>query len=247
MASVSLTVIGSGDAFCSDGRFNSCYYVEWGDKKLLLDCGPTSLAAIRRCKLDPMAVDIIVVSHLHGDHIAGIPFLILEADKADKRKKPLTIITPPDGERRIKEVSAVLYPDAMAMFQNLDIRFVQYSQDEAIAVEGFKMEFFQVSHNPLVNPHGFRIEKNSKILAYSGDTGWTDVLYQIADNADLFICECNFYERETLTHLNYKKIEAEQQNLKAKRMLLTHFGKESLSRYSEIKGEKAEEGKCILF
>ncbi len=247
MTSIKLTVVGSGDAFCSEGRFNSCYYVEWGDKKLLLDCGPTSLAAIRKSNLDPMAVDIIVVSHLHGDHIAGIPFLLLEADKADKRKKPLTIITPPDGERRIKEVTALLYPDLTDMFQILDIRFIEYSKDDEVEIEGFKMKFFEVIHNPLVNPHGLRIEKDSKILSYSGDTGWTDTLYQIADKADLFICECNFYEKVSLTHLNYKKIVAEQQNLKAKRILLTHFGKESLARYDEIIGEKAEEGKCIEF
>jgi ribonuclease BN (tRNA processing enzyme) len=247
MTFIKLTVIGSGNAFCSGGRFNSCYYVEWGGKNILLDCGPTSLAAIRKCSLDPMAVDIIVISHLHGDHIAGIPFLVLEAYKADKRKKPLTIIIPPDGERRIKEVCAILYPDAIEMFQNLDIRFVQYSQNEEIEIEGFSMKFFEVSHNPLVKPHGFRIEKDSKVLAYSGDTGWTDNLYSIADKSDLFICECNFYEKETLTHLNYKKLVAEQQNLKAKRMLLTHFGKESLSRYAEIIGEKAEDGKCIEF
>jgi ribonuclease BN (tRNA processing enzyme) len=74
-----LTIIGSGDAFGSGGRFNTCFFLETAKGKLLVDCGASSLVALKAQGLDPNEVDGIVLSHLHGDHFGALPFLLMDA------------------------------------------------------------------------------------------------------------------------------------------------------------------------
>ena len=69
---------GSGDAFGSGGRWQTCIHVSGEGQVLLVDCGATSLVALKAQGLNPDAVDAVAVTHLHGDHLGGLPFLILD-------------------------------------------------------------------------------------------------------------------------------------------------------------------------
>ena len=90
-AGVTVTFAGSGDAFGSGGRFQACIHLQQaGVAPVLLDCGATSLPALRRCGLDPGGIAAVFVSHLHGDHFGGLPFLILDAQFAG-RTAPLVV------------------------------------------------------------------------------------------------------------------------------------------------------------
>ncbi|MBV8431960.1 MAG: MBL fold metallo-hydrolase, partial [Solirubrobacterales bacterium] len=68
MASVRLTFVGCGDAFAAGGRFQTSFYVEGGEEPLLIDCGATTLAALKRLGIDSTSIGVVVLSHLHGDH-----------------------------------------------------------------------------------------------------------------------------------------------------------------------------------
>src|SRR5476649_1725090 len=94
-----LTVIGSGDAFGSGGRFNTCFLIEAQNKKLLLDFGASSLVALKSRQIDPGAIDGIFLSHLHGDHFGGLPFLLLDSQYLNRRERPLAICGPPGHAR----------------------------------------------------------------------------------------------------------------------------------------------------
>lgn len=89
-----LLVLGCGDAFGSGGRLNTCFFSDVG-VGILLDSGASALSAMKRHGLEGNRVDVIVLTHLHGDHFAGIPFLVRETQIAAARTKPLTIIGPP--------------------------------------------------------------------------------------------------------------------------------------------------------
>jgi ribonuclease BN (tRNA processing enzyme) len=90
-----LTIIGSGDAFGSGGRFNTCFFLETAKGKLLVDCGASSLVALKAQGLDPNEVDGIVLSHLHGDHFGALPFLLMDAQFLMRRERPLLIAISP--------------------------------------------------------------------------------------------------------------------------------------------------------
>jgi len=70
--------LGSGDAFGSGGRFQTCLHLSGPSEPVLMDCGASSLIALRRAGLDPSEIGCVLLTHLHGDHFGGLPFLILD-------------------------------------------------------------------------------------------------------------------------------------------------------------------------
>jgi len=109
-----LTIIGSGDAFGSGGRFNTCFFLETAKGKLLVDCGASSLVALKAQGLDPNEVDGIVLSHLHGDHFGALPFLLLDAQFLTRRERPLLIAGPPGTRTRLDQSLEVFFPRSSA-------------------------------------------------------------------------------------------------------------------------------------
>src|SRR2546426_4590548 len=105
---VRVTVLGSGDAFGSGGRLHSAYLVETPRHTFLLDCGPTILQALKRNGRDPAAVDFVLLSHLHGDHFGGLPFLFMEYRFEEPRSRPLAVYGPPGTERRVRSLFGAL-------------------------------------------------------------------------------------------------------------------------------------------
>jgi len=76
---VQLQFIGSGDAFGSGGRNNTCFHVVGENVNLLIDCGASSLPALKRAGISREAIDLILITHFHGDHFAGLPFFLPDA------------------------------------------------------------------------------------------------------------------------------------------------------------------------
>ncbi len=95
-----LTIVGSGDAFGSGGRFNTCFRLQSSPASLLIDCGASSLVALRSRGIEPNQLDGIVISHLHGDHFGGLPFFLMDAQHMSRRTRPLAIAGPPGTRER---------------------------------------------------------------------------------------------------------------------------------------------------
>src|SRR5260370_34989735 len=99
-----LTILGSGDAFGSGGRFNTCFFLETAKGVLLVDFGSSSLIALKARDIDPNRIDGILLSHLHGDHFGGLPFLLLDAQFLALRERPLLITGPPGTGSRLDQL-----------------------------------------------------------------------------------------------------------------------------------------------
>ncbi len=104
-----LTVIGSGDAFGSGGRLQTCYHVSAADKEFLIDCGATTLIGFNRLSLDPNRVGTIFISHLHGDHFSGLVWWLLHAQHVSRRTVPLDIVGPAGIEKRYLAAAEALF------------------------------------------------------------------------------------------------------------------------------------------
>jgi ribonuclease BN (tRNA processing enzyme) len=222
-------ILGCGDAFSSGGRHNTCFYVRSEAGNFLIDCGSSSLASLKSNKLSSQDIDCVFISHFHGDHFAGLPFILLDAAIVQKRKKELFIVSPPGCKERLKKLFDILYPGVYDRIKKLDLRYVEFEAGKSVKLfNNLNFEPFSVNHSAQTLPHGFKITIGNKSLGYSGDTGWTDTLFDIAKDTDAFICECNFKHTLIPGHLSYDKLKDNLLNFKTKRIILTHLGEEML-------------------
>ena len=237
--------IGSGDAFGAGGRFNSAYYVKCAKTKLLLDCGGTTLVGLKKFKIPVDDLDAVLISHLHGDHFGGLPFILCELLVSGKRKKPLTIIGPVDTEARTKEALNCFYP-GIAIKRNSPVKFLTYVAKEVLEFNSVKITPYPAIHSDKTNPHCVRIEGDGKVLAYSGDSGWTDNLLTISANANLFICEGSFYEVPFKQHINIKELLRKVDQITAAKIVITHVGEEVLRNIKQVPLTIAEDGMILM-
>ena len=116
--------LGSGDAFGSGGRFQTCILLVSEAARVLLDCGASSLIAMKRFGVEPDTIDAVLITHLHGDHFGGLPFMVLDA-QFSRRERPLTVAGPPGLEVRVRAAMEALFAGSSATRQRFDLRFVE--------------------------------------------------------------------------------------------------------------------------
>jgi ribonuclease BN (tRNA processing enzyme) len=230
-----LTIVGSGDAFGSGGRSNTCFWLETAKGTLVVDFGASALPALKARKLDPNAIDTIVLSHLHGDHFGGLPFLLLDYQFLARRERPLTIAGPPGTRARLDAALEVFFPKAGGTKWRFAWEVVEIEPGVATEVLGHALLTAEVIHQSGAPSTALRLSDGEKTFAYSGDTEWTDALRPIAAGADLFICECYAYAGKMTGHLSWEILKPRLADLNAKRTMLTHMNPTVLARLDEIK------------
>jgi len=240
---VRVQFLGSGSAFSDGGRANAAIHVTAPGVSLLLDCGGSALPGIKK-HIDPKAIDAIAVTHLHGDHFGGIPFLVIEQHFTG-RTKPLVVGGPPSLAQRIRAEEQALYPDFYGPTP-LGFPFSTVVLGaEPTLLGGAHVGALPVRHVAMSEPHGLRVEVGGKLIAYSGDARFTSELVAVSKGADLFICEATFFEREDPSHISYRQLMAHRKEFEAKRIVLTHLGAETLAHLSEVELEYAVDGSQI--
>lgn len=245
MSEVSFTFVGSGDPVGSGGRLQTCFHVAAPSGRFLIDCGATTMAGLKREGMDRNAIEAIFITHLHGDHIGGVPYFILDAQLIAKRTAPLVIAGPPGLEERLRDAMDVTFPGLSDVDQRFEIRIVELEPGQRTAIGAVGVTPFEVVHACGDPPYALRLETDGKTVAYSGDTEWTEALIDVARDADLFVCESYFYEKEIPNHLDYRTLIAHREELRCERLVITHMSDDMLSRLPEIDLEYAEDGKRI--
>jgi ribonuclease BN (tRNA processing enzyme) len=201
---------------------------------------------LRRLRADrdaPNTIDAILISHLHGDHFGGLPFLLLDAHLVSRRTRPLTIAGPPGLRERLHRAMEALFPGSSGMAAKfpLDLR----EMTERTAIGSLAVTPFPVRHAAGAPSYALRVEAEGRVVAYSGDTEWTDALIAAAHGADLFICEAYFYNKRVKYHLDYATLVQRLGAITARRVILTHLSAELLARRDAVELETAADGMVI--
>ena len=244
---IEITVVGCGDAFSSGAQFHSCFHVEYKSLSFLIDCGASALIGLKKYAINLHSLDAVLISHFHGDHFGGLPFLLLELFKSKDRIKPFYIITPQSGKERTKQLFSILYAGIDSIIDDKNLHFIEYKAHEEFEFLSLKIKAFPVIHAVLSMPHGLRISMDDKILAFSGDTEWTEELIPLSDNSDLFICECTNYNKNTPGHLSYSIISQNIPLLNCSNIILTHLGPEMLVAKESLNLTWASDGMKLTF
>ena len=240
-----LHILGCGDAFGSGGRNQSGYLVEANDKLFLLDCGPTTLLALKRAGFDPRRVDAILLSHLHGDHFAGIAFFFIEYLYLRPKLEPLIIAGPPGTEAKVRSLFEVMYGGSTAQKEIPPTRFVVLQPNERAEVNGIVVAPFRVTHQSDGISLGLKVSYEEKQILFSGDSVWSEQFVTLAAGVDVFLCECSFFREHSGMHVNYQVLVANLDRLRCKQLVLTHLGEEMLAHRGEISALIADDGMVL--
>jgi ribonuclease BN (tRNA processing enzyme) len=242
---LTVTFAGSGDAFGSGGRYQACIHLRPdNDGPVLLDCGATSLSALKRLGLDPGEVAAVFVSHLHGDHFGGLPFLILDG-QFSRRTRPLTVAGPPGIARRLADAMECMFPGSSTTPRRFDVSTTELAPGHTSTVSGVTVSAWKGDHPSGAPALLLRLGLAGKTLAYTGDTAWTDTLIDVAADADLLIAEAYYRDKNVPYHLRHADLDAHRDRLTAKRIIVTHMSADVLDHQDEVSLEPAHDGLVI--
>jgi ribonuclease BN (tRNA processing enzyme) len=241
-----LQFVGCGDAFGSGGRFNTCFHLVGRNCNALIDCGATSVVALNKLAINCNDIGTILISHFHGDHIGGLPFFLLQANYVLKRQQALTIVGPPGLKSHYAAVMESAFPGTKELELSFPLTLRELEIGQPTAIDPLRVTPFHVVHDDRAGPClGFRIEVEGKVIAFSGDTEWTETLIDIAHTADLFICECYTRVTPIKSHMALSLLERHLDRIRPKRLILTHMSDDMLAHRAELKFETAEDGKIV--
>jgi ribonuclease BN (tRNA processing enzyme) len=240
-----LRFIGCGDAFGSGGRDNTCFHVTGSHVNFLIDCGASSLPALKRQGIARDDIDLILITHFHGDHFGGLPFVLLDA-QFTRRTRPLVIAGPEGIQTRLSQVMEAMFENSSRTKQRFDLSVVALGPEATRSFGAVNVTPFPVVHGESGGPFlGYRVEAEGRVIAYTADTEWTEMLIPLGRDADLLIAEAYTCDRLIKNHLSLKTLEAHLSDIKPKRLVLTHMSDDMLGRLDTLGYAAASDGMVV--
>ncbi len=241
-----LQFIGSGDAFGSGGRLNTCFHVRGDAVNFLIDIGASSLIGLKARGVDRNAIQAVFVTHFHADHFAGLPFFMLDAQFFSRRRQPLTIVGPQGLAQWYLRAMETAFPGSSRSQPKFTLDLVELAPGDEADIAGVRVKPFQANHG---NPGGpffsYRLEAEGRSIAYTGDTEWHDGLLAAGREADLFIAEAYFYDKKVKLHLDLDSLVTRLDMIAPKRLILTHMSEDMLARLNTLPFETAFDGMTV--
>jgi ribonuclease BN (tRNA processing enzyme) len=224
MGSPLIQFLGTGNAFNTDGRgTQSILFAPEAASPFLVDIGPTAVHSMVRFDVDWRKIDRLFLTHLHGDHTAGWPFLLLNMVILDRRTRPFDVFGPEGTQSCLDGLANHCFRDVLVR-QSFDVRYHEISVSEQEGVQGrHGMQFDVLPMDHHATSIGYRFHVDGAVIAVTGDTAWCENLERLAASSQVLISECTSVQPEAPGHLSLEEIRKGRRGLGADQVLLVHL------------------------
>jgi ribonuclease BN (tRNA processing enzyme) len=214
-----LLFLGSGNAFAPGRAFSSFLL----NRRILFEASPTTLPALKARGISLRKIQYLLISHFHGDHCFGLPFIFLDHYFMTRRKEPMTIIGPKGLERKTNQMIDLAYPDVRRRYaQKFPVKFVEVTPGGEYKIGEMVLKVHKMFHGAL--SLGFNLTCHGRQLAYCGDAGPSPELSAMLREAHVAVLEMTTVADRLPSHLNRRDIFKIRKQLRPEtRMILTHL------------------------
>lgn len=198
MHDLNLTFIGSGNAFSPAGLCCNGFLL---NNTVLFDAPPQALSSLNQLQIDPNGIDAVVISHHHGDHFLGLPFILLHW-RWKGRKTPARIVGPRGTEALAKDIAEKVFPGVLKGL-GYDLEWTDAEPGELLRIGDLEIEPHQMEHDPgLDTCLGFQCRLGRRRFAYTGDTRLCPSVFDLAKGTELLVSECASRSDIVPVHMN---------------------------------------------
>ena len=217
-----LTFLGSANAFAAQGRYWSSFIV---DGKYVFDAPPTLLPHLKQLGVSLPDIDVIFITHQHGDHFVGLPFLMLEYVYMTERTEDLTIVGPPGCEEWLEDFAERVYPNILRG-SKYKRTYVEADPDNEQQAGGLTFQAYPMSHvneSGSLGAFGYRVRIGDKTVAYTGDTMFCEETITLGEGADVYVVDCTYTEGCGPEHMSLDDVKVIRERLSPETaIILTH-------------------------
>lgn len=217
-----LTFLGSANAFAAEGRYWSSFIV---DGKYVFDAPPTLLPHLKQLGVSLPDIEVIFITHQHGDHFVGLPFLMLEYVYMTERTRDLTIVGPPGCEAWLEDFAERVYPNVISgstykrIYVDADPSREQQAGD--LTFQAYQMS--HVSESGGAGAFGYRVRIGDKTVAYTGDTMFCEEAVKLGEGADVYVVDCTYSDGCGPEHMGLDDVKKIRKRLSPETaIILTH-------------------------
>jgi ribonuclease Z len=242
-----ITFLGVGEA-CDPAQPNTSLLIntttkDGAGRQLLLDCGFTiPHLYFADCK-DPEQLDLLWISHFHGDHFFGVPLLQLRFWEMG-RHKPLLILGQPGIRQKLSQALELAYPGFTKRLC-YPLEFLEITPGRRVSLLGLE---WQAAANEHSQPAlAIRIDNNGRSIFYSGDGRPTAATTALAHGCDLAVHEAFHLEGESGGHGSIRRCLEFAREADVTRLALVHMERQNRNRQREIENLLAEASGFMVF
>lgn len=218
-----LVVVGSGTVIPEGDRGGSCHYVETGDVRALLDCGPGAVQSLARFDLPWSDLTHLALTHFHGDHVGALPglfFALKHGQWPETRDRPLDVLGPPGTRTLFRGLADALGDYMTDPGFPVEIRELGPGEEVDLGTSA-RLSTFATPHTD--ESHALRLEDDRSVLGYTGDTGPCPELGGFMEGADVLLAECALTDEEVGdNHLSPSSVAEIARRARPGLLLLTH-------------------------
>ena len=238
-----IVLLGTGCPSPSHIRYGPSTLISTKRLNILIDAGSGVTQRLSEFGLAPSEIDIILITHLHSDHIVDLYQLYISGWHTG-RTKPFKIVGP-KGIKKFFDKTVEAYADELNLrvdwekrpnHEGLEIDITEIDKEYSYEERSIKIKSIEVQHQPVEPAYGYQVFVDDKKITYSGDTRYSINLEEASENAEYLIHEVfvdlNFDEKrmtkETLENVkDYHSTPEDVGNLaqaaNVKKLILNHF------------------------